>query len=104
MLDNGCMFNLVDTQLLLATISYKFSSCYCFTHVSFLVGGGIAVLRWWCDDGESVGDMVRSWYVASRELLLRRFEAFFGVVPQLPFNVRVDNLCLNVNPHVSVEV
>ena len=44
--------------------------------------------------------MFRCWYVASRELLLGRFEAFFGVVPHLPFHVRVGNWCLNVNPHV----
>ena len=48
--------------------------------------------------------MVRCWDVASRELLQRRFEAFFGVVPPLPFNIRVDNWCLNVNPYVSVMV
>ena len=48
------------------------------------------------------GEMVRSWDGASRELLLRRFAAFFDVVPHLPFHVRVDNWCLNVNPHVRM--
>ena len=48
--------------------------------------------------------MVGCWYIARRELLRRRFEAFFGVVPHLPFKVRVDNWCMNVNPHGSVEV
>ena len=60
-------------------------------------------LRCW-DGGWSGGQMVRCWDVASRELLQRRFEAFFGVVPPLPFNIRVDNWCLNVNPYVSVMV
>ena len=46
--------------------------------------------------------MVKCCYVASRQLLPRRFEAFFRVVPHLPFHVRLDNWFLNVNPHVRV--
>ena len=95
MLGNGCMINLADSQLVLATIILS------FTHVSFLFGGGIAVQSWWGDVGGSGGEMVRCWYVASRELLVRRFDAVFCAVPHLPFNVRVGYCCLIVN-HVRV--
>ena len=69
------------------------------SHMS--LSSSVVGLRWG-DGGGSGREIFRCWDVARRELLLRRFEAFFGVVPHLPFHVRVDNWCLNVNPHVRL--
>ena len=55
-----------------------------------------------CDGGGSVGEMPLCWDVVSCEIILLRFEAFFGVVPHLPFHVKVDNWLLNLTPHDRV--
>ena len=86
---------LVHCQLVLATITCKFSSCYCFTHITFIVG----VWREVEVALASGGEMARCSDVASREIIVLRLVVFFGLyVTHLKFHIRVIN-CWWIEDH-----